>query len=50
MNKETAPKILCCIVMLGVFIAFAMIAFEREENRLILEQDSWIKQGYSIGE
>ena len=50
MKENTKINILCSAVLLGVCIALAMIALEREENRMLIQEKSCIEQGYQIGE
>lgn len=49
MNNQTKTLALCLLVMCGVAYAFLIIALEREEKRMELQNQSWKDQGYPIG-
>lgn len=50
MKNETKINFLCAAVLLGICIAFAMIGFNKEEKRMLLQEQAWKQQGYPIGE
>ena len=50
MKEDTKIYILTSLVMVAVCYAFLMIGIDKEIERQELQRQSWIDQGYPIGE
>lgn len=49
-ESEWYRPVLVVFAMVSVLIFTVLLGLEREEKRLLLQEKSWIEQGYQIGE
>jgi len=50
MKNDTKIYILSSLVMVGIFFAFLIMGIDRETERMESQRQSWIDQGYPIGQ